>query len=87
MAEDTDGQETFIYVMGCVVVVVCGGEHLSDTPDLSSVPDDKLFMSWLFTALGNHPKDQEEDKVKYLELLRKELFRRGLIPGVEAVND
>jgi hypothetical protein len=29
----------------------------------------------------------EEDKVKYLELLRKELFRRGLIPGVEAVND
>jgi hypothetical protein len=70
-----------------VVVVVCGGGELSDTPDLSSVPDDKLFMSWLFTALSNHPKEQKSAKVKYLEILRKELFRRGLIPGVEAVND
>ena len=74
-------------VVVCLVVVVCGGGELSDTPNLSSVPDDKLFMSWLFTALGNHPKEQEAAKVKYLELLRKELFRRGLIPGVEAVND
>jgi hypothetical protein len=28
VAEDTDGQKPFTYVMGCVVVVVCGGEQL-----------------------------------------------------------
>jgi hypothetical protein len=57
-----------------VVVVVCGGGELSDTPNLSSVPDDKLFMSWLFTALGNHPKEQEAAKVKYLECYARSCF-------------
>jgi hypothetical protein len=60
-----------------VVVVVCGGGELSDTPDLSSVPDDKLFMSWLFTALGNHPKEQEAAKVKYLETITQGVVSQG----------
>lgn len=48
-----------------------------EKPKLADVPTEKIYMALLFTALANHPKEQEEMKVKYLNLLEEELARRG----------
>lgn len=48
--------------------------------DLSGVPDDALFMNFLFTALANHSKEHLENKEKYLSILKKELIKRGIFP-------